>query len=256
MGVFHGRLALVTGATRRIGFCIAERLAQEGFALALHCSLRSEREAAAACRHLQAKGTRAALFAADLADAQAVETLVPRVIESMGALDLLVNNASIFEDDSIGDLAAAKFDRHMGINLRAPLVLASAFAAQAERAGDPSIVNILDQRVWRLNPRYFSYTLSKSALWTATQTLAQALAPHIRVNGVGPGPSLRNAMQTPADFAAEAAATPLGRAVAPHDVADAVLYLTGARAVTGQMIAVDSGQHLAWQTPDVMRDEG
>ena len=139
----------------------------------------------------------------------------------------------------------------MAVNLRAPVQLSSAFVAALPAGREGCVVNIVDQRVWRLNPRFFSYTLSKSALWTATQTMAQAFAPRVRVNAVGPGPTLANNMDGAEGFAREAAAVPLGRAVEPGEIADAVLYLARARGVTGQMIAVDGGQHLAWKTPDV-----
>jgi NAD(P)-dependent dehydrogenase (short-subunit alcohol dehydrogenase family) len=163
---------------------------------------------------------------------------------------VLVNNASVFEDDRVGDLTRAIWDRHMEVNLRAPVVLAEAFAAQAPDGS--AIVNLLDQRVLKPDPRFVSYALSRNGLWWATRTLAQALAPRIRVNGVGPGPTLASIHQTAAEFAAEAAAVPLGQGATPDDIAAAVLYLVDARSVTGQMIAVDGGQHLAWRTPDIL----
>ena len=162
------------------------------------------------------------------------------------------NNASLFEADAASAFDARLFDQHMAVNLRAPLQLASDFAAQLPEGREGLIVNLLDQRVWRLNPHFFSYTLTKSALWTATQTMAQAFAPRIRVNGVGPGPTLANHMQRPEDFRREAESIPLQRAITPDEIVAAVLFLLEARSVTGQMIAVDGGQHLAWKTPDVL----
>jgi NAD(P)-dependent dehydrogenase (short-subunit alcohol dehydrogenase family) len=170
---------------------------------------------------------------------------------ALGPLTLLVNNASLFEDDRAESFDLDLFDRHMAINLRAPLQLARDFAAQVPAHQEAAIINIIDQRVWRLNPLFFSYTLSKSALWSATQTMAQAFAPRIRVNAVGPGPTLANHMQGADTFAREALATPLARAIDPTEIANAVCFLAQARGVTGQMIAVDGGQHLAWKTPDV-----
>jgi len=163
---------------------------------------------------------------------------------------LLINCASVFENDAIADLTQSGLDRAYRTNLSAPIFLAQAFAKALPPSSRGQIVNILDQKVWRLTPRHFSYTVTKAALWTATQTLAQALAPRIRVNAIGPGPTLANVYQDPATFAAEAAATPLGETVGVDEIGDALQYLLQARSVTGQMIAVDSGQHLAWRTPD------
>ena len=171
-----------------------------------------------------------------------------------GAITLLVNSASRFEDDRIDTLTAEGFAATIDTNLRAPILLAQAFARALPADGQGLIVNIVDQRVWRLTPQFFSYTVSKSGLWSATQTLAQALAPRIRVNAIGPGPTLANTHQGAEGFAAEAGALPLGRPVDPDDIARALLYLIDAMSVTGQMIAVDGGQHLAWRTPDVLGD--
>ena len=240
--------ALVTGAGRRIGRAIALRLAQAGFDIAVHyrSDLASANEVATA---IQALGRRAVALRADLADEVAARALVSDARDALGTLNVLVNSASAFEDDRAGHLSRKIWDRHFQTNLRAPLVLAEAFAEQAGEGA--SIVNILDQRVFKPTPQFFSYGLSKSALWTATRMLAQAWAPRIRVNGVGPGPTLASIHQDPTAFAGEAAGTLLARAVEPAEVADAVAWLVDARAVTGQMIAVDSGQHLGWRTPDV-----
>jgi NAD(P)-dependent dehydrogenase (short-subunit alcohol dehydrogenase family) len=243
--------ALVTGAARRLGSVIARALARKGFAVALHASERSQAQAHAVCAEICAAGGRACVLVADLADVTAVAGLMGAARAALGPVTLLVNNASLFEADRAGAFDPTLFDRHMAVNLRAPLQLASDFAAQASAGQEGLIVNLLDQRVWRLNPHFFTYTLSKSALWTATQTMAQAFAPHIRVNGVGPGPTLANHMQETADFLREAGAIPLQRPIDPEEIAAAVLFLVGARSVTGQMIAVDGGQHLAWRTPDV-----
>ena len=250
-GALHQETALVTGASRRLGLAIARALAQKGFAVALHSSARSRVEAEAACAEIRAGGGRACVLSADLADSAAVAGLMAGARAGLGPVTLLVNNASLFEADNAGAFDPGLFDRHMAVNLRAPLQLASDFAAQLPEGREGLIVNLLDQRVWRLNPLFFSYTLSKSALWTATQTMAQAFAPRIRVNGIGPGPTLANHMQQNGDFLREAGAIPLGRAIDPQEIAAAVLFLVEARSVTGQMIAVDGGQHLAWKTPDV-----
>jgi NAD(P)-dependent dehydrogenase (short-subunit alcohol dehydrogenase family) len=241
--------ALVTGGARRIGRAIVLGLAHRGHDVAIHYGT-SRAEAEALAEEVRALGRRAVAVVADLTDEARVRALVPAAAAALGPLSVLVNNASVFEDDRIGDLSRAGWDRHMETNLRAPVVLAEAFAAQAPDGS--AIVNLLDQRVLKPDPRFLSYALSRNGLWWATRTLAQALAPRIRVNGVGPGPTLASIHQSAEDFAAEAAAVPLGHGADPEDIAAAVLYLIDARAVTGQMIAVDGGQHLAWRTPDIL----
>jgi NAD(P)-dependent dehydrogenase (short-subunit alcohol dehydrogenase family) len=248
------RAALVTGGTQRIGRAIVAALAQRGYAVAVHT-----RHAGDAAAHLAAEiaaaGGRVAVVEADLADHAAVLRLVPAAAAQVGPLTLLVNNAAEFEPDEIGRLDRARFDRHVAVNLRAPIFLAEAFAARAPAGADAAIVNLLDQRVFKPTPRFFSYGLAKSALHAATTTLAQALAPRIRVNAVAPGPTLPSPRQDAAAFARQAHAVPLGRGPGPQDVADAVLYLAGATSVTGVTIAVDGGQHLAWRTADAAEVE-
>ncbi len=203
-------------------------------------------------RHrVEALGRRSIGLGGDLANPSTPGRLLASTPETV---TLLINNASVFQRDEIADLSAQSLDDAWSINLRAPVLLAQAFAAALPAEQDGLIVNVVDQRVWRLNPRMFSYTLSKAGLWAATQTLAQALAPRIRVNAIGPGPVLPSVHQTSERFAGEAAATPLGVPVALSEIAAALTYLIDARAVTGQMVAVDAGQHLAWQTPDVGHD--
>ena len=244
--------ALVTGASRRIGRAIALALAGRGHDVAIH-HRSSPQDAETLADAVRALGRRAAVVAADLAREDEVRGLVPAAVEALGPLSVLVNNASVFEDDRVGALSRETWDRHLETNLRAPLVLIEAFAAQAPKGS--AVVNLLDQRVLKPDPRFVSYALSRNGLWWATRTLAQALAPRVRVNGVGPGPTLKSIHQTDEDFAAEAAAVPLGHGAEPEDIAGAVLYLVGAGAVTGQMIAVDGGQHLAWKTPDIPADD-
>ena len=245
-------IAIITGAARRIGHEITRTLAEAGFYVALHTSARSQPQAETLAADLRARGKKAIVVVANLENADEVATIVPHVAKTLGPVTLLVNNASIFEEDTAMGLDPANLDRHMAINLRAPLILSSALANQLPHGTKGNIINIIDQRVWRLNPKYFSYTLSKAALWTATQTLAQSLAPHIRVNAIGPGPTLANSRQDMVEFAKEARAVLLQQCVEPAEIAAAMLYLVHARSVTGQMIAVDGGQHLAWRTPDVV----
>lgn len=244
------KTAFITGAGRRIGRTIAEHLAAHGYAISLHAH-HSAAEADALANAIEGKGGRATVIEGDLADVEGLSSMIESAAAALGKLSLLVNNASLFKDDSAQAFTADQFDAHMAINLRAPLILAQAFAHHVAQ-GDPSIINIIDQRVFKPNPQYFTYTLSKAALYTATQTMAQAFAPHIRVNGIGPGPVLPNIHDGHDNFMREAQGTPLARAVDPMEIAKAALYLAQARNVTGQMIAVDSGQHLGWQTPDII----
>ncbi len=246
------KAALVTGAARRIGLAIAERLAGAGYDLAIHSSEATRPEAEAAAAHLRTLGCKAAVIAAELADPAEPERIIAAAHAALGPLSVLVNNASIFERDTAEAVDVALFDKLMAVNLRAPMLLAQHFAQQVPEGQEAGIVNLVDQRVWRPTPQFFSYSITKAGLWWATQTLAQALAPRrIRVNAVGPGPVLPNTPQGNAGFEKEVAGVLLQRAVAPAEIADAVLYLVEARNVTGQMIAVDAGQHLAWQTPDI-----
>ena len=242
--------ALVTGAGRRIGQALAVEAARAGYDVAVHHrgSADEARETIAA---VQALGRRALAVCADLADEAQLAGLIAQAAP-LGPVTLLVNSASSFRDDRVGSLDRALWDSHLDTNLRAPVVLAQAFAAALPDDVEGLIVNLVDQRVWRPNPQFFSYSLSKAGLWWATQTLAQALAPRIRVNAIGPGPTLANVHQAPGEFEAEAAGTLLQRRATPDDVAAALRYLIDARAVTGQMIAVDAGQHLGWRTPDIV----
>jgi NAD(P)-dependent dehydrogenase (short-subunit alcohol dehydrogenase family) len=244
-------VALVTGGAKRIGRAIAMRLADEGYAVAVHCR-RSRGEAEEVKAAIEKGSGRATVVTADLADMDDASALIGKATKALGPLTLLVNNASLFEPDEVQNLDPALWDRHFAINLRAPAVLARDFARQLPDGQDGAVVNIIDQRVWKLNPRFFSYTLSKSALLTATRTMAQALAPRVRVNAVGPGPTLTSSRQSPQDFARQGEALPLRQHPKPENIAEAVVFLAKARSVTGQMLAVDGGQHLAWETPDVL----
>lgn len=245
------QVALVTGGARRIGRDIALRLVNAGYAIVIHCNT-SRDDAEALAREIMAAGGTAGVVAADLSNPEAVDGLIQEAAALFGPVSLLVNNASLFLKDDAQSFTTAGLHANMAVNLTAPLRLAQAFAAQARDGGDPNIVNLIDQRVFRLTPQFFTYTIAKSALWTATRTLAQALAPRIRVNAVGPGPTLANIHDGLEGFEQEACNVPLGRGVDPADISDAVLYLARATRVTGQMLAVDSGQHLAWRTPDIV----
>jgi len=244
------KTALVTGGARRIGKAIVRDLAANGFAVALHCNT-SREEADALVANIRDDGGKAVVVQADLRDTEAAAGLVDRTVEALGGLDLVVNNASIFADDSVTDFDEAVWDAHFAVHLKAPAVIARSFAAALPDGREGLIVNIVDQRVWNLTPRFFSYTLSKSALWTATRTMAQALAPRIRVNAIAPGPTLANERQDEHDFARQIDALILKRGPELGEFGATIRYLWQARSVTGQMIALDGGQHLAWETPDV-----
>ena len=246
-------VALVTGAARRIGRQIAEELAAAGWDLALHCH-RSRTEAEAAAAELTARhGVRAEVFAADLADAQACEALVPAVLLRLGRLDAVVNNASLFEYDDAASFSVGQMERHWRANTAPAVLLARALAEHlAGRDARGSVVNLLDQKLANPNPDYFSYTLSKAALQSATVMLAQALAPRVRVNAVSPGVTLLSGPMTEAEFAFAHGLTPLARSSTPEDIARAVRYLLEAPAVTGHTLLVDGGQHLWGQPRDVL----
>lgn len=240
----------MTGGARRIGKAIVEGLASQGFAVAIHAN-GSLDEAQELAGTLNQAGYRAAAVAADLRNHQETSSLIARATDLVGPIDLLVNNASTFRNDEATAFDAESFDAHFAVHVRAPSILAAAFAAALPEDRHGLIVNIIDQRVWALNPRFYSYTLSKAALWTATQTLAQALAPRIRVNAIGPGPTMKSERQDPADFQAQVDGVLLKRGPALGEFARTLRFLYDTPSITGQMIALDGGQHLAWETPDV-----
>jgi NAD(P)-dependent dehydrogenase (short-subunit alcohol dehydrogenase family) len=245
------QVALVTGSAKRIGAAIIEALAAHGYSVVIHCnSSRAEAEALAA--KILKNGGRASVVAADLALPEPVAGLMRAAAKPFGPVTLLVNNASLFIADSLHTIDVPTWNRQFSVNIRAPSVLARDFAAELPEGMSGSIVNIIDQRVWKLTPEYYSYTLSKAALWAATQTMAQTLAPRIRVNAVGPGPTLGNIHDGETGVLHEAAGILLQHQINPDEIANAVVYLSQAKSVTGQMIAVDGGQHLGWKTPDIV----
>ena len=244
------KTALVTGAAKRLGRAIALDLAHAGWDVAIHYN-RSETEARSAAEEIRKSGRRAALLKADLAHEDETAGLVQRAAAELGPVTALINSASLFENDDWKTATRASWDAHMEANLRAPFVLAQSFAGLLPEGMQGAIVNLIAQRVLKPTPQFMSYGVSKAGLRWLTTTLAQGLAPRIRVNAVAPGPTMRNERQSEADFARQRQATVLGCGAEPEDVCHAVRYLLTAPAVTGQMIAVDGGQHLIWQTPDV-----
>lgn len=252
--------ALVTGGARRLGRAMALALAGRGLDVAIHYSS-SRKDAEATAAEARALGVKASTHAADLLDEAALAALVPAAAQALGRpLTVLVNNASTFDYDNIASATKASWDRNLGTNLRAPFVLTQGFAAQVPPAlvgpdgkrAQGLVLNMLDQRVKKLTPEFMSYTIAKMGLWAFTQTAARALAPNVRVNAIGPGSTLKGEHQSEAQFDAQRAASILERGANPADIVAALLYFLDAPAVTGQLLAVDGGQHLGWKTPDLM----
>ncbi len=252
--------ALVTGGARRLGRAMALALAEAGHDVAIHYSGSLE-EAEATADEVRAFGRRAVTLQADLTREQQMQTLLPRAVAALGPITVLINNASVFEYDNIDSMDRVSWDRHIESNLRAPVVLTQAMADQVPPAisdenGEPQaqglVVNMIDQRVRKLTPEFMSYTIAKMGLWAFTRTAAQALAPHVRVNAIGPGPTLIGGRQSQDHFDRQRQNTVLKRGSDPEGICEALRYFLNARAVTGQLICVDGGQHLAWQTPDIL----
>jgi NAD(P)-dependent dehydrogenase (short-subunit alcohol dehydrogenase family) len=243
------RTVLITGAAKRIGRAIALDFANQGWRIGVHYNS-SQTDAQALVADIRRAGGQAEMFAADLSDADSVAGLLPACAAALGSPKCLVNSASLFQEDHIGGLSSQLWDLHQAVNLRAPVFLAEAMAATLPMDTAGTIINIIDQRVWRPTPEFFSYSVSKSALWQATRMLAQALAPRIRVNAIAPGPTLQSIHQTPDEFASEQASTLLRRGTTPEEIAQAIRFILSAPAMTGQMIALDGGQHLNWASSE------
>jgi len=246
------RAILITGAGARVGAHFAKGLAADGWHVAVHYN-RSKTGAQALVTSIKDAGGHAAVVQANLADPQENDTLIARSAAALGApLTALINNASTFTPDTADNFTRETYDFHMEINLRAPLILTQKLAEQLPAKTSGVVINMIDQRVLKPNPTFFTYSTAKAALFWATKTQAQSYAPRLRVNGIGPGPTLASIHQQPGEFDAEAAATPLGYASSPDSLLEGLRYLLGAKSVTGQMIAIDSGQHLTWRTPDII----
>ena len=253
--------ALVTGAGIRLGRAMALYLAGRGMDVAVHYAT-SVDAAQQTVTEIEALGRKAVALHADLLDEAQVAALLPRAADALGGpITCLVNNASIFEYDNIHTASRSSWDRHLDSNLRAPFVLTQAMAAQGlepetDDAGEPVatglIVNMVDMRVRKLTPEFMSYTIAKMGLWALTRTAAQALTPAIRVNAIGPGPTMQGHRQSQDHFKAQRMNTVLERGANPSDITAALGYFLDAHAVTGQLLCVDGGQHLGWQTPDVL----
>lgn len=241
------RAALVTGAAQRIGRAIALALAQAGFDVAVHYHTGRD-GAEITCDGVVGLGRRAIPLRADLADEAQTAKLLQEAMAALGPIGVLVNNASPFERDEWHNATRASWDAHIEPGLRAPFVLMQHFARALPDAAEGVVINMLDQRIWSLTPHFVSYTVAKAGLWALTQSMALALAPRIRVNGIGPGPALPNTRQTPEQFARQCASTPLRRGTSPDEIARAILAILALPAMTGQMLALDGGQHMQWQS--------
>ncbi len=239
------RAALVTGGAQRIGRAIALALAEAGFDVAVHCHS-SRAAAAATCDDISGLGRRATLLQADLGQEAATAALLPQATAALGPIGVLVNNASRFDRDEWHDASRASWDAHIEPNLRAPFLLIQHFARLLPDTAHGAVINMLDERVWSITPHFVSYTVSKAGLWALTQSMALALAPRIRVNGIGPGPSLPNVRQTRAQFERQAESVPLRHGASPEEIGRAALAILALPAMTGQMLALDGGQHLQW----------
>lgn len=242
--------ALVTGGAVRIGAAIVRDLARHDFAVAIHAN-GSIASAEALAAEINQSGGRAVAISADLIESGSAERLYENAMDEIGPIGLLVNNASLFLDDSIETFDEELFDRHFAVHVKAPSVLIRELGRKLPAGCAGLAVNMIDQRVWSPNPRFYSYTLSKTAMWMATQTLAQALAPSIRVNAIGPGPTVRSDRQSEADFQAQIDGLILKAGPGLDEFGRTIRFLFDTPSITGQMIALDGGQHLAWQTPDV-----
>ena len=242
------RTALVTGAAHRIGRAIALDLAAQGFDVAIHYK-RSRDAAEALAAEIEGRGQRAVLLDADLSVEEQTAALIGRAAEALGPLGCLVNNASRFDLDVWDTATRESWDNHLETNLRAPFLLSQDMARDLPESAEGVIVNLIDQRVWNLTPYFLSYTLSKTGLWTLTRTLALALAPRIRVNAIGPGPTLKSERQSENQFRMQWDATPLQHGATPAEIAAGVRYILAASSMTGQMIALDGGEHLGWAQP-------
>lgn len=239
-------VAMVTGAADRLGAAIAAGLAGAGYRVVIHYRSQ-ERNAEATARKIAEKGGEVAIVSADLAKRSDRETLIERASKPFGPLNVLVNNASTFEPDALTDLDDALWDQHFAVHAEAPAFLSRDFVAQLPEGADGNIVNIVDERVLNPSPAYFSYYLSKSVLWTMTQTMAQSLAPRVRVNAIGPGPTLKVKGQGDDAFAKVQAGLPLERGASPEEIANGVLFLLSSPSMTGQMLALDGGRHLQFR---------
>jgi NAD(P)-dependent dehydrogenase (short-subunit alcohol dehydrogenase family) len=241
---------LITGGAKRIGESIAKSLADDGHTILIHYN-NSENEAKKLQNHIRNKQVASSIYKSNLENEEDIETLLEKIkIDYGDELDTIINCASTFENDSARNFNSKTFDKHIKTNLLAPIILSKYLSNNCNKSRDNNIINIIDQRVLRLNPSYFSYSISKYGLYGATKMMAQEYSPHIRVNGIAPGPIIANIDQSQSDFDKEASNTPLGQKPDINDISNAIKFILSTKSVTGQVIAIDSGQHISWETPD------
>lgn len=251
--MFLLKSVLVTGAARRIGRAIALNLAKTGWSVAVHCN-RSRNDAYAVVDEISKLGGKAAVVTADLANEEDASGLIRKANKAIGPISCLINNASVFEKDTPKTSTRESWENHMQVNLRAPFQLTQEFILQRPESVEGNIINLIDQRVWNLTPYFTSYTVSKVALWGLTQNLALSLAPSVRVNAIGPGPTLPSIHQTEEQFKHKWSKQPLGRPVKPEEICRAVDFIIDSPSMTGQMIVLDGGEHLGW-APEEINEE-
>ncbi len=247
------KTALVTGSGQRIGRSIALALVAEGWDVAVQYYSSGE-EADQLCQEISARGQRAAAIRGNLSSLNDVASLISQARKALGPISCLINNASLFEPDEMGNISETSWDNHLNTNLRAPVFLSQEFANQLPDNVAGNIINIIDQRVIKLKPDYMSYTISKAALWAFTQTAAISLAPKIRVNAISPGPTIANYRQSEAQFKEQCKSMPLGYGSSPDEIANAARFILATPSMTGEMITIDGGQHLPSYPPNLEPD--
>ena len=246
----EARKIIITGGATRIGAAIAKKLSGKEIEILIHYN-KSKSKAKNLKKELQKKGSKVFLVRGDLSKEKDVNKIIKFAKSKLKFFDCLINNASLFENDKIENFTTDSWGKHLRTNLRTPALLSKMFARNIKGKNN-NIINIIDQRVFKLTPYFFSYTISKTGLYTLTKTSAMSLAPNIRVNGIAPGPTLKNKRQSEKHFKKQYMATPLKRKVDVEQICSAVDFFIKNRSITGQVISIDSGQSLNWQTPDIM----
>ena len=247
----EARKIIITGGATRIGAAIAEKLAGPNIEIIIHFN-KSKSKAESLSKKLQRLGSKVYLVSADLSKKRDIQKLIKFSKSKMKFFDCLINNASLFENDKLENFSSKSWEKHISTNLKAPAILSKEFSKNV-RGKNNNIINIIDQRVFKLTPYFFSYTLSKTGLYTLTKTSAMSLSPNIRVNGIAPGPTIKNKRQSEKHFKSEYLATPLKQQVDVNEICNAVDFYIKNSSITGQVVAIDSGQSLNWQTPDIIR---
>ena len=247
----EARKIIITGGATRIGAAIAKKLSGNKVEIVIHFN-KSRTKAIGLKKELEKNGTKIHLVKGNLNKEEDIRKIIKSSKKYLKYFDCLINNASMFENDKLENFSSESWDKHLNINLKAPALLTREFAKNVKGKNN-NVINIIDQRVFKLTPYFFSYTLSKTGLYTLTKTSAMSLAPKIRVNGIAPGPTIKNKRQSKIHFKKQFLATPLKQQVNVNEIANAVDFFIKTSSITGQVISIDSGQSLNWQTPDIMQ---